>query len=348
MSRANTNSQGNSPSRKNSTPSQNPHWSEPGNPFHCSAEWHLQELNSRLTPTLYFWARRLSSKSDCFFPSVESIAGYFCRNRTTVFRALQELVQCGWAEIVRREPGKAVVYRLLDHDDWAKMHPDLCIEKDVMPWEGQGDSLGAALYAASGGRAKFLPRQMNGLRKSGFADDEIVLEFRVFLSRTPQTGGEWKGVYYRFRTHLFLVANDLRRGAAVTKNSGSKESHGRDPYPSHACNPTCRTDATGTRRTGATQVFELRVEREVDGKRTIPALRSQERPSASPTNTKLHGRGFPPSKPSPRTVAGEVEKPLPAVPTLTSALYEDRHKLLQEQKVLLLKKYGVPTARRIQ
>jgi hypothetical protein len=271
------------------------------NPFHCSTEWHLNDLNSRLGPVLYSWGRSLSFKSDRFFPSVNSIANYFGCDRATVFRALQELVDYGWAEIVQREPGKAVVYRFLDHDDWAKMHPDLCIEKDVMPWEGQGDPLGVALYSASGGKAKFLPRQMNGLRKSGFTDDEIVLEFQVFLSRTPQTGSQWIGVYYRFRNHLVRTANDLHQAAAAAKNSSSEGSHGRDPHQSHVCDSPRRTDATGTRRTGATQVFELRPELKGDGKETIPALRSQERPSVSPTNTKLHERGFPPSKPSPVT-----------------------------------------------
>jgi hypothetical protein len=83
------------------------------NPFHCSAEWHLRELSSRLASVLYSWGRKLSFKSDCFFPSVESIARYFCCDRATVFRALQELVESGFAEIVQREPGKAVVYRCI-------------------------------------------------------------------------------------------------------------------------------------------------------------------------------------------------------------------------------------------
>ncbi len=331
MSKTNPSPQSSPQSSPKSVSTENSLWSEHRNTFHCSAEWHLREFNSHLAPLIYSWGRGLSFKSNCFFPSVESIANYFDCDRATVFRALQELVQCGWAEIVQREPGKAVVYRFLDHDEWARMHPDLCIQKDAMPWEGQGDSLGTALYAASGGKAKFFPRQMNGLRKSGFTDDEIVLEFQVFLSRAPQTGGDWKGVYYRFRTHLFRAAKDVHVEVATAKNTSSEGSHGRDPHPSHACDPSRRTDATGTRRTGATQVFELRVEGEVDCERTIPALRSQERPSASPTNTKLHGRGEPPSKPSP-----------------TSASQEDRRRILQEQKVLILKKYAAPVASGIQ
>jgi hypothetical protein len=215
MSTRNDNSQGSSRS----------FFCEPGNPFYCSAEWHLREFNSRLAPVLYFWGHKLSYKSGCFFASVESVAEYFCCNRSTVFRAFQELESGGWIEAIRREPGKAVVYRFLNHDDWAEMHSGMCIEKDVMPWEGQGDPLGKALYAASGGLARFLPRQMNGLRKFGFTDDEIVLEFQIFLSRTPQSGRVSRNSYYSFRTHLLTAANNLRQRSAAIKNSSNKESH---------------------------------------------------------------------------------------------------------------------------
>src|SRR6267154_5109805 len=152
-------SSGKAPSRKKA-------WSALENSFHCSAEWHLKSLNSRLACPLYTWGRRLSANSTNFFPSVENIANYFDCNRTTVFRALQELVAYGWAEIVHKEAGKPVIYRLIEHEEWAKNNPDCCTEKDTMPWEGQGDPLGKALYAASGGRAKFLPRQMSGLRSA--------------------------------------------------------------------------------------------------------------------------------------------------------------------------------------
>jgi hypothetical protein len=141
-------------------------------PFHCSAEWHLQDMGSRLTSPLYSWARRLSAKSESFFPSVESIAIHFVRDRSTVFRALGELVKEGWAEIIQREPGKPVTYRFITHKEWAQNNPDCCTKKDVMPWDGQGDPLGQRLYAASGGQAKFLPGQMTGLRKSGLSDDD--------------------------------------------------------------------------------------------------------------------------------------------------------------------------------
>jgi hypothetical protein len=201
-------------------------------PFHCSAEWHLQDMGSRLTSPLYSWARRLSAKSESFFPSVESIAIHFVRDRSTVFRALEELVKEGWAEIIQREPGKPVTYRFITHKEWAQNNPDCCTKKDVMPWDGQGDPLGQRLYAASGGQAKFLPGQMTGLRKSGLSDDQIVMEFRAFLDQNPQKGADWKRVYYPFRVNLFGIASALRHAAgcaAKAKTSCNEGMRQSDP-----------------------------------------------------------------------------------------------------------------------
>jgi hypothetical protein len=201
------------------------------NSFHCSWEWHLVECDSNFAPLLYSFGCRLSSKSEAFYPSVPSIANHFCKDRTTVFNALEELVAMGWAEVLHREPGKPVVYRFLDHEEWARNYPDLCTEKDVMPWEGEGDSLGRELFAVSGGRAKFLPHQMIGLRKSGFSDPQIVSEFRTFLDRNPQTGSAWKRVYYKFHPHLLRLAKGFSK-ASTEKNSRSDPSRRSDPHPS--------------------------------------------------------------------------------------------------------------------
>jgi hypothetical protein len=205
------------------------------NPFYCSWEWHLGACDSRFAPLLYSRGCRLSSKSEAFYPSAPSIANHFCKDRTTVFKALQELVRMGWAEVLQREPGKPVVYRFVDHEEWARNHPDLCTEKDVMPWEGEGDPLGREMYAVSGGRAKFLPYQMIGLRKSGFSDQQIVSEFRTFLDRNPQTGSAWKRVYYKFHPHILRLARTFPR-----------------PLVRRIPVVTCRVDATRTHRVDAT------------------------------------------------------------------------------------------------
>ncbi len=97
-------------------------WDEPHNSFHCSAEWHFLRMKSNLAGLLHNWGRRLSVTSEAFFPSVESIGRYSGRNRATVLRALQELVRTGWAEVLHKEAGKTVTYRLVNHDEWARSH----------------------------------------------------------------------------------------------------------------------------------------------------------------------------------------------------------------------------------
>lgn len=204
-------------------------WDE--NPFHCSPEWHLASMKSRFAPILYSWGRGLSFKTDSFFAAIDNIAKYFDVDRKTVMEALKELVECGWAEVTHKEPGKPVTYRFVDHEEWAREHPDKCIEKATMPWEDDGDPLGQQLHAISGGLAKFYTNQMTGLRKSGLPDQRIATEWRIFLGGNPQTGRQWKGVYFRFRKHLLQVADDLR-DAANAKNSSSRESAGTDTYQS--------------------------------------------------------------------------------------------------------------------
>jgi hypothetical protein len=182
-------------------------------PFHCSAEWHLCSSESKLVPLIYSWARKLSVNSGNFFPSVQSIANYFFAHRTTVFRALRELEDLGWLEVIHREPGKPVNYRVVSHEEWKEKNPGRCIKKEVFPWTGEGDPLARELYAASGGQAKFFPRQMQGLRAFGFSDELIAHEFRVFLIKHPQQGTKWKSVYYRLHSHLRRLADDDARAA---------------------------------------------------------------------------------------------------------------------------------------
>jgi hypothetical protein len=195
--------------------------------FHCSVEWHLRRAVSKFAPILYSWAGRLSSSSGNFFPSVPNIADYFFVDRATVFRALQELEEEGWLEVLQREPGRPVSYRVVPHDEWQRQNPGCCVEKETFPWTGEGDPLARALYAASGGQAKFLPNQMTGLRKSGLSDAVITYEFRIFLDRNPQKGMAWKSVYYRFHSHLLDLAASLR-DAAKKKSRND---------PSHTCDP---------------------------------------------------------------------------------------------------------------
>jgi helix-turn-helix protein len=199
--------------------------------FHCSWHWHFRLMTSCLAALIYDWGCCLSFKSGSFHPSVENIAKHFRCERKTVLRALEELVRRGWAEVVHKEAGKPVIYRFIDHDEWARNHPDCCVVKDTMPWEGQGDPLGQQLYAISGGLAKFFLGQMKALRKSGMPDEQIAAEFRIFLDRKPQKGHDWNSVFFRFNPYLRHLAKDLLE-AAVAVDSTSGVSLTRDSYQS--------------------------------------------------------------------------------------------------------------------
>lgn len=255
-------------------------------------------MNSRFAPLLYSWGQKLSHNTDSFYPSIQNIASYFYRDRTTVMKALSELLYYGWVEVVHKEAGKPVAYRFLDHEEWARNNPECCTEKDVMPWEGEGDPLGKQLHAVSGGLAKFLLGQMIGLRKTGLSDEQIATEFRVFLDRHPQQGHAWKHVYYRFHPHLKSVAMALI-SAPKASNSSSGVSRTSDTYQSRTSDTPCRTEATGTSRVHATQVFEVSLRGSKANVDTIPAPSSKER-RPSVITRENEGRGFPPSKPSPK------------------------------------------------
>jgi hypothetical protein len=265
--------------------------------YHCSWERHFALMDSRFVPLLYSWGLRLTVNTESFYASVNRIAEHFGRDRTTVISALKELVHLGWAEVIHKEPGKPVTYRFIEHEEWARNHPDCCVEKEIMPWEGEGDPLGARLHAISGGMTKFFPGQMDALRKSGFEDDQIASEFRTFLDRNPQKGLEWKSVVYRFRRHLLRLAKELH--ATNAENSRSKVSAGTDTYQSSRTDTPSRVEPTTTSRPQPTQVVEVSFKRALGQKATIPPPASQGRFESASHSLKASERGFPPSKPSP-------------------------------------------------
>jgi hypothetical protein len=123
-------------------------------------------------------------------------------DRKTVLSALSELAESGFFVIDRSERFKPNTYKVIDHKEWAKRKPGQCIEKASFPWDGEGDLLGCQLYQISGGRVKFLPRQMTGLRKFGLPDEQIIERFRVFIDHADYTGKRWKHAYYDFYASL--------------------------------------------------------------------------------------------------------------------------------------------------
>jgi hypothetical protein len=169
--------------------------------YHCSVEWHLFHIPS--APAIYSWAHKVSGKSGSFYASARNMAAYFRADRGTILRALKALTANGFLILDRAERGRSNVYRVIDHKDWALAHPGLCVQELAFPWKGEGDPLGPRLYAISGGRAKFFPSQMTGLRNHcGLSDDEISEQFQRFLLEWDYTGSAWNRIYYDFCEYL--------------------------------------------------------------------------------------------------------------------------------------------------
>jgi len=203
-------------------------WDE--SPFHCSAEWHLQQMTSRLALAVYSLARKLSGKSGVFSASAENVAKYFGVHRNTVQRALEELANAGFFDLWEVERFRPNVYHVVDHQEWAKRHPGSCVKKSSFPWQGEGDPLGRELHAISGHRVKLLPNQTVALRKFGLSDDQIKAEFGTFLDESTYEGKRWKYAYYDFLKHLRARtgphAKSPPAGAAVNPiNSSSSTVH---------------------------------------------------------------------------------------------------------------------------
>jgi hypothetical protein len=251
--------------------------------FFCSVEWHLQQLKSRLACPLYSWGRRLSTTSGVFSASAEHVAEYFGVNRKTALSTLRELAELGFFIIDRIERGKPNTYKTIDHDEWAEHNPGRCVEKASFPWEGQGDRLGCHLYQISGGRVKFWPRQMTGLRNLGFSDEQIIEQFRTFMVEADYTGRRWKHAYYDFRTRLkvhsnvgveeeggfpdmrdILRAQKMRSIESSPTDSVGVQSSGHPPVQSNGLHQSSRTDPS-SRSSSRKEVDESEL--------TIPAPR---------------------------------------------------------------------------
>jgi hypothetical protein len=174
--------------------------------FYCSAEWHMVQMKSPRAAPIYTWARKVSSGSGSFHASAQNMAAYFRVDRKVILRALKELAAYGFLVLDRAERGKPNKYKVIDHKEWAATHQGLCVQEIAFPWKGEGDPLGRQLYATSGGRTKFWPNQMTGLRNLGFGDEEIAELFRRFLAKWDYIGSAWDHVYYDFRKELKTLA----------------------------------------------------------------------------------------------------------------------------------------------
>jgi hypothetical protein len=134
---------------------------------------------------------------------------------------MREIEQAGFFRIDLVERYQPNYFHVIDHQQWAKAHPNCCTEKLSMPWEGEGDPLGPRLHAISGQRVKFFPGQMKGLRSRGFSDEQIIKHFRDFLAAPPE---RWEEVYTAFYRHLTEIASESSRCRRTSVSTDSRTS----------------------------------------------------------------------------------------------------------------------------
>jgi hypothetical protein len=148
--------------------------------LYCSAEWHFARFQGgTYAGLIYSLALRVADKSGKCFVSIPELTKYFNADDKAIREAIQLLVLSGFFVAVSAAPGRSVEYRPVPHSEWAAAHPGYCIHKDELPWS-DGDQLGRALWAISGGQYRFEVNFLKGLRKTGHSDDAIAEHFRIF------------------------------------------------------------------------------------------------------------------------------------------------------------------------
>lgn len=175
--------------------------------YFCSSEWHFARFTGKgayHAHLIYTTSLHLSKKSGVFFASIPRLATYLGCDERSVRKAIKLLLDTGFLIKLAEEPGKSVRYKPVHHRDWAVSHPGCCAEKLEMPsWFGDGDPLGRALYAASGGNFKTYPNFLKGMRNIGHDDAAILRFWGEFLLVDRPAGPRWHdGVYARFMKHL--------------------------------------------------------------------------------------------------------------------------------------------------
>lgn len=192
--------------------------------FHCCSEWHL----ARLTPIsflVYPFALRLSKTHGGKFSYPASLlADFFNYDEWTVRQSYKELEQIGFFRRVETRMFEANVYKVLTHEEWATGHPEQCATKTTNPWTGEGDTLGQALYVASGSAVKLFENQIKCLRSLGLPEAQIVSEFEAFW--TEQVRKSQAGKFKSNRAGIvgrFLLQMKARYGkqAAVAAKTAS-------------------------------------------------------------------------------------------------------------------------------
>jgi hypothetical protein len=202
--------------------------------LHCSTEYHLAKLKSRLAAPIYSLALRLSKRSGVFSASLLTLAAYFNVGYATVKRAVRELIRAGFFDIQSQEFFAHTTYHVVKHELWAKLHPGTCIPK--IAHSASEDQLGMDMYAVSGRRVKLYHNHLIALRETGLDDQAIVAEWRKFLDADMTCGTQWKSAFYRFLRYLRSALRDAPPNRYAPENlggAGSAVAHGRATTVGH-------------------------------------------------------------------------------------------------------------------
>lgn len=152
-------------------------------PYHCSAEWHLAALRP-ICALIHGFALHIGWESRTFSCSAVNMAEYLQRNESTIRAGYKELEDLGFFEKKIQGRFNSSVYRVLNHEEWAKKNPGRCVQKLDFGWKD--DPLGQRLYIASGMRVKWREQQINALRNVGSTDERIVEEFERYYELEGQ------------------------------------------------------------------------------------------------------------------------------------------------------------------
>jgi hypothetical protein len=166
--------------------------------FHCTTSWHI---TNGLAFRIYELAYGLSKTSKKFFASAPSLAQYFHCSDASVYRAIHQLVDLGFFELIEAGAYDSNKYRVVLHTEWQKNHVGQCVVK-LESNSGEGDPLGVELYALSGGTVMFKPQQIALIRSLGFSEDETRTFFTSFFDDEQKGGKKRRFFPNRFIKYL--------------------------------------------------------------------------------------------------------------------------------------------------
>lgn len=155
--------------------------------FYCGWFHHITHLPNNYCAIIYQLALKLSHESGIFDASAINIAHDLGCNEKTIRRAIELLRNTGWFVRIKRsrKPGEYIpnAYNVLDHENWAEAHPNLCGERidDKMPW-GEGERIAQFLYHHTGGAVKWREFETKKMLSFGHPNHTLQKFFRLYWS----------------------------------------------------------------------------------------------------------------------------------------------------------------------